>query len=412
MTQTFDSDAQSQAGGQRQRFAYEVQSRDGHAMSGTVEAGSASDARAALENSGLRVIQIEASDAGAGRPRPLRGVEFAAFNQQLAQLTASGMPVERGLRLIARDMNSPRLAATINRVAEELEAGQSLAEAFEKHRGQFPPLYGRLVDAGVRSSQLPAVLFNLGQHIEMIQQLRATLWRAAAYPVMVLVGLMAVMVFLGVVIVPGFRDVYGDFQMELPFMTEAVFIAAEWMPAIGLATVAAVVGASVGWWLLSASGKAQAASDYLLTPLPLLGPVLRANLAARWCDAARLGVQAGLDLPAAFELAGDAVASPLAQRDGRALRATLEAGRSLDQHPPLAVIPATVPAAVHLASQRHDLAGVLENLAQMYQQQAELRLSTLQIALTPLMLLALAIILGLVISAMFMPLVQLMQWVM
>ncbi|MEX2388339.1 MAG: type II secretion system F family protein [Phycisphaeraceae bacterium] len=396
----------------RRAFAYEAQSGDGHALSGTIEASSAEDARNTLTGMGLRLVELEQQVASAVRPRALRGAEFAAFNQQLAQLTEAGLPVERGLRLIARDMGNARLAGTIETVADELEKGASLPEAFDRHRDKFPPLYGRLIDAGVKSSQLPAVLLSLGQHLELIHRLHATLWRAAAYPIIVLLGIVAVMAFLGMAIVPGFREIFEDFDTRLPALTESVFAAAEWMPALSIGGLVVLVTAIVGWWLLALGGRAQAVSDYVLMPLPLIGPVLRANLVARWCDAARLGVQAGLDLPAAFDLAGEAVASPLALRDAAALRQTLEAGRPLDDHPRLLVIPATVPTAIHLASQRHDLSAMLENLTRMYQQQADLRLSTLQITLTPLLLIFMAMMIGVVVSALFLPLVQLMNSVM
>ena len=102
--------------------------------------------------------------------RALGGDDFVAFNQQLAQLAKAGLPLERGLRLIAADLGRGRLARAITEVADELERGTPLAEAFDRHRGRFPSLYGRLVDAGVRSGNLSEVLLNLGRHLDMGQR--------------------------------------------------------------------------------------------------------------------------------------------------------------------------------------------------------------------------------------------------
>ncbi len=87
------------------------------------------------------------------------------------------MPIERGLRLIARDVRSKRLARTIEQVADQMESGKSLADAFGSHRKQFPPMYGQLVDMGVKSGRLSGILLNLGRHVELIRQLRAALWQ-------------------------------------------------------------------------------------------------------------------------------------------------------------------------------------------------------------------------------------------
>lgn len=395
-----------------QRFRYEAQSPAGRALSGAITAGDLDEARGTLEAMGLRIVELEAQPDTARRAAPLRGSDFLAFNQQLAQLTDAGLPIEQGLRLIAQDMRSAKLAESVRRVAEDLEQGAPLAEAFERHRGQFPPLYGRLIDAGVRSNRLPGVLFNLGRHLDLVQRLRAALWHTAAYPIILLLGLVLVLGFIGVVIVPPFEAMMADFDQELPTLTAVVFELAGRTLAllIGAAVVAALI--PLAWGAARASGRSQALVDHVLLPIPLIGPILRRNLVARWCDALRLGVEAGLDLPAAIGLAGDATASPLAQRDGERLVRALEEGRPINEPRKLAVVPATVPAAIHLAAQGHDLPGLLANLAAMYQEQAEMRLSSLQALLTPMILLVLAFTLGGVVAALFLPLIKLLQSVM
>jgi type IV pilus assembly protein PilC len=393
------------------RFAYQAQTTQGRTLSGVIEAATVDEARESLQDMNLRVIEIEQTDRAKGAS-PLRGGEFMAFNQQLAQLTAAGLPVEVGLRLIARDMRSGRLSESVRRVASELEAGASLPDAFEKHRRLFPPLYGRLIDAGVKSNHLPGVLFNLGRHMELMQRLRGTLWRAASYPMIILLGVGLVLVFLGHFIVPQFEEIFQDFDANLPMVTMLVFNVAKWILPIAIGIGAAIVLVMLAIAGLRATGKSQAVADYLLMPLPLIGTVLRRNLVARWCDALKLGVQSGLDLPASLELAGDAVASPLLKRDGQALIQTIESGKPLNEHPRLLVAPEAVPAAIHLASHQHDLPSLLDNLSQMYQQQAELRLATLQSTLAPILLILLAGLIGSVISALFLPLVHLMQAVM
>jgi len=393
------------------RFTYQAQTTRGQTLSGVIDARDADEARDSLADMGLRVLEIEQADHTPAAT-PIRGGEFMAFNQQLAHLTEAGMPVEVGLRLIARDMRSGRLAESVRRVAAELDAGAALPEAFDKHRRLFPPLYGRIIDAGVRSNQLPAVLFNLGRHMEVIQRLRSTLWRAVSYPLVILIGMLAVMVFLGQVIVPQFEEIFADFDTDMPYMTQLVIALAKWtLPITGVA-VGTLAAWLILWAFLKASGKSQAVVDYLVLPIPLIGTVLRRNLVARWCDALKLGVQSGMDLPGAFGLAGDAVASPLLKRDGQVLTETLASGRGIDEHAGLKVAPEAVPAAIHLASKQRDLPSMLEMLSQMYQQQAELRLATLQAMLMPLMLMILAAVIGSVVAAMFLPLVKLMQSVM
>src|SRR5687768_11967976 len=157
-------------------FAYQAQNELGQAVSGTIDAADASQAQRLLQSLRLRVIQIDPASRPP-RPKAITGDDFLAFNQQLTHLTRAGLPVEHGLRLIAQDMRSGRMAATVKQIADDLERGTPLAQAFEARHQQFPPMYGQLVAAGVQTSNLPAMLLNLGRHMELVYRLRAMLWR-------------------------------------------------------------------------------------------------------------------------------------------------------------------------------------------------------------------------------------------
>ena len=388
-------------------FEYRAQTVHGQAITGAIDALNAEQAQRLLASLQLRVLEIE--PAARQRGKPLSSDDFLAFNQQLAHLTSAGLPVEQGLRLIAQDMRSGRLSATIRQLVGEMEKGTPLDQAFEKQRNQFPPLYGRLVAAGIAAGDLPGVLFNLGRHLELVQRVRAALWRAAAYPLMVLAAVALIVLFLGFVVVPQFAALFKDMGNELPLITRAVLSMRYVMPALLVFLVVIVVVLPSLWLLLRRTGHDRAIIDRFMLPLPLIGPILRANLAARWCDAVRIGVRAGLDLPRAIDLASDAVASPAAKRDGDALRGALESGRTLESVEHTRVLPATVAAAMSFSSRHHDLAETMATLSEMYQQQADMRLAILPAILTPILVLLIAVVIGCVIAALFLPFLSLLS---
>src|ERR1700722_3541538 len=202
-------------------FACRAQTSIGEAMTGTIDAASIDDANRRLRTMQLRAIEIDAVPPPIeSRPRPPRAGDFQAFNTQLAHLSTAGLPIEQSLQLIAQDIRSPRLKQTIGQIVASLESGKTLPEALAQHAGQFPPLYSTLVDAGVRSGNLPGILLNLGRHLELVNRLRATLWRILAYPIMVLISLAMVLVFLGVFVLPKFKQIFLNFHIELPAITQ------------------------------------------------------------------------------------------------------------------------------------------------------------------------------------------------
>lgn len=388
-------------------FSYNAQTIDGQRFAGTMEAVNAEEAARRLDAMRLRVLEIAPAQPPP-RGRPLRGDDFAAFNQQLAQLTAAGMPVEQGLRLIAMDLRKGRMARTIEQVAAELERGTPLDQAFEKFGNQFPPLYGRLIRAGIKSNNLPGVLLNLGRHIEAIGRLRQSLWGVIAYPLFVLIVFCLLISFLAIAVLPQFEKVYADFHLRLPVITQALLAFGHIAPALVVALLVGFIGGPILWGVLQATGYGPTIIERIVIPLPLIGPIIRDNLLARWCDAARIAVDAGLDLPSALSLAGEATGSRQLTRDGQGLIAALAAGQPLNTAK-TRLLPPSVPATLQFASGTNDLGATLGSLAELYQRQANLRLAALPGILTPILVIVLALLIGFVIIALLGPIISLIE---
>lgn len=388
-------------------FSYQAQTNDGQRFSGTMEAANAEEATRRLEAMRLRVLEIAPAQK-MPRATPLRGDDFAAFNQQLAQLTAAGMPVEQGLRLIAADLRKGRMARTIEQVAAELERGTPLDQAFEKHAKQFPPLYGRLIRAGIQSNNLSGVLLNLGRHLDALGRLRQTLWATIAYPLFVLITFGLLISFLALSVLPQFEHIYADFHIRLPVITQVLLAFGHVAPVLLGVLLVVAVGGPIVWGALGAMGYGPTLVERLLVPLPLIGRILRDNLLARWCDAARIAVEAGMDLPAAFSMAGEATRSGKLIRDGQALGAALAEGRPLTAAT-TSLLPPSVPATLQFASGTNDLGTTLGTLAELYQRQADLRLAALPGILTPVLVIVLALLIGFVILGLLAPLIALIE---
>ena len=404
-----------------QSFAYRAQTIEGDRLDGHILAADADAARFRLQALGLRVLDLSAAPPSPPKPRAMRGDEFEAFNEQLAQLTAAGMPIEQGLRLIAQDTASGRLADSIRAVAADLESGAELADAFGRHAGRFPSLYGRLIEAGVRAGNLSAVLLNLGRHLQLMSRLRKTIWQATAYPLMVLIAAIVLLVFLGLFVIPPMEAVIESIlphaardkwwepppnNPPMPIPTQLVFMLGDIAIPLLVVTVVAIVGSFVGWRVVRAQGNEQLAVERLFMPLPMIGPVLRRNLAARWCDAVSLGVDAGLDLTASIDLANEAVGSPALARDGELLISILESGGELRDTVGLRVLGDSIPIAMHAGTGNHDMAQMMRTLRDMYERQADLRLGVFAATLRPILVIAVGVLLGLIIVGLFLPMVQ------
>jgi type II secretory pathway component PulF len=218
-------------------------------------------------------------------------------------------------------------------------------------------------------------------------------------------------VFLGLYVLPQFAVIFGDFKIQLPVVTRVLLAVSRLVAPIAVGAAAAVVAAAVGWRVVQPTRVGRRLVDGVGLRLPVVGGVLRWNMVARWCDALRLAVEAGIDLPGGIVLANDAVASPALARDAERVWKMIESGEAVRgaMTVRLRVMPPTVPAAIGLASERYDLPATLGNLAEMYQRQAELRMGSIPTILAPVLLVTVAVMIGGVVVSIVSPLLVLMR---
>lgn len=389
--------------------SYVAQTAEGRAIRGSVEAADGAEAMDTLRRAGLQSIELQPEPLERGKGKALRGADFQAFNQQLAQLASAGLPLERGLRLIAQEMSSKRMARTVDAVADDLEAGQSLEDAIERRRGAFPPLYGSLLKMGARTGRLTPLLLGLGRHIVLTERLRAEVWRSASYPLVILLALGAVLVFFGMYVAPGLRDLISDLELgrDMPWITSAVFAALGVVPWVIVPLMGLALGTMVGGLL---HPRMRAWLGGVVDSLPLFKRILRASRTARWCDSLEVALSAGLPLPEALRMSGELLGDRRFARDSEGLAALHEQGQKLDSLHPREIVPPVVTAGIDFGMTRGDLQETLRGYCDMYREQAETWMSVLHTILTPILLLGIAIILGLVMVAMLMPLLTMMMW--
>lgn len=406
MTDTHAEDRSPNAASPTDVVSYRAQTAEGRAIAGTIVVADGEEAIRALEQAGFRAIELQPTEPGRRRGKALDGADFQAFNQQLAHLADAGLPLERGLRLIAREMPSKKMRRTVDAVADELECGRPLEQAIEQQRGAFPPLYGSLLKMGARTGRLSPLLLGLGRHLVLRERLRSAVWRAASYPLVVLFALGLVLVFLSVHVVPHFDAIFEDFQTEVPEFTSMLLTAADYVPWVVLPLMGMLVAVLLAGTLTSVSRRWFGG---LADGLPILGRVLRASRVARWCDALRVALDAGLPLPEALRTAGEALGDGRFIRDSQAMAELHESGRKLDELHPRKAVPPTVTAGIDFAVSRGDPDATLSGQAEMYREQAETWLGVVQTALTPILLVGVAGVLGVVLVALCLPMIMLMQ---
>lgn len=293
-------------------FDYIVISPKGREQRGIIAAANVDEARTALAGRKLFVVKLAPGDASAsmagpsllgGLRRRLSAKELTLFTRQLATLVQVS-PIEESLRTIARQSERPHVRRIVERVHTGIVEGRRLAEAMGVEAKSFPLLYRAMISAGESSGSLPPILERLADLMERQAAMRAKIISAIAYPSVLAVFALIVVVALMTLVVPKVVEQFDTMGQTLPLLTRMVMalsqVLASWWWAILLAM--AVAGA-LFWRALQEEGVRYSV-DRAILRTPVIGRLIRDLHAARLARtlatmvASRLPLMEGLQLTA------------------------------------------------------------------------------------------------------------------
>ena len=388
-------------------FEYNALTSAGRLMKGTIEAGTNQEADELLKQMQLDVNFVE--KAKAKKPKTAIGRnEFMLFNQQLASITKAGIPLERGLRELAGDISSRSMRRLVDAIADELEAGVSIEKAFEKRQKHFPPLYGRILKAGVETGRLSEMLTSLNRHLEMANQTRRIIFEAMTYPAVILVLAAIILTGVFMFIIPQFESVLEEIASgRLPGLTRAFLSMSQNVVPLWVAVgfVIAVIVALFA--MLSASASGRRFKESLLLQIPVIGRVYHSSMLSRMAEGMAIMVAAGSDMPVSLRLSSGATGSEKLVLESEALAAQIEQGANIVEAGQFCrIIPRLFLYSIQLGTQRNELQDNLYSLGQMYAEQARCGQARLQAVLLPVMLIGVGVFLAMTIMAMFLPMIS------
>jgi len=391
-------------------FEYNALTSSGRLMKGTIEAGSAQQASEMLTDMQLTVNEI--TKTGEARPRTAIGRnEFLLFNQQLASITKAGIPLDRGLRELASDVTSRSMRRLVLEIADDLSAGVPVDKAIEQRQKHFPPLYGRILRAGVETGRLSEMLTSLNRHLEVGTRTRRIILEALTYPAVVLAASAIIVTYLFLTVIPTFAGVIYDFGGQgLPWLTQMLFTMSEHVMTFWGCVLLIALAAAAVYVILSASPAGRRFKEGVLLRVPVLGRIFRCGVLARMAEAMGLLINAGCTMPQCLRLSAGASGSERMKLECEILAGGIEQGAAVMEAGHVCrMIPRLFLYSVQLGAQRNELQDNLYSLSQMYSEQTRCLQANLQAILLPAMIVILGGIISTIVVAMFLPMVRIVN---
>ncbi len=390
-------------------YRYTAEDSAGYPTDGHIGADSVEEARQRLEAEGLRVLEIIQSEAGPYEPppqEPLTTEEAERLAEDVAYLSAAGLPLSPGLRAAGDETDSPRLAHAFYRLAEQIEQGRSLEEVLATTEGLLPRSISGLIRAAARSGQLGPALTELVEHYRGTNELRRNLAKSMTYPVLVACLAALVIGFIFAFVVPGLQDLYEDFGAELPAATLVLFALRRigiWL-LLALLAVVAVVGLVVRHRWSPARRQAWIAS------VPLVGPLWHWLGLLEWVGLVRVLIRNQVGLLEALRLSSDGVSNAHVGELALAMADGIAHGRSLSQTmASLRQVPSSMVPLIRMGEESRSLTESLGVAREMLEERVRTRSLWLQTALPPILFVAIGSCVLFIAGALLLPLITLIQ---
>jgi type IV pilus assembly protein PilC len=335
---------------------------------------------------------------------------LTTFTRQLATLVDAGLPLLRGLRVLEKQERNVTLKGIIGELAVSIEGGSTFSEALAQHPKVFNRLFVNMVKAGELGGVLEVVLKRLAEFSEKAQKIKGKVKAAMFYPVAVLIVAIGIMMLLMLFVIPKFKDVFAGMGFTLPWFTRFVMGISDVIKNNILATMAVLTVVVIAFMLFIKTKFGRHLWDKFQLHMPVLGPVISKVCISRFTRTLGTLVSSGVPILQALiivrETAGNVIIADAVNKihesvkEGETITAPLEGS---------GVFPPMVVSMVDVGEQTGALPEMLLRIADDYDEQVDNAVAAMTSLLEPIMIVFLAVIVGSIVIAMFLPLIQMIS---
>ena len=330
--------------------------------------------------------------------------DLLIITKQLATMLKAGLSIIDSLRLLIDDQPKPQWQYLLANISQQIVKGESLSIVLQHHHSVFPALYCEIIAIGELTGQLDHSFEQLTLHLEKSLELQKQIKKAMSYPLFLLsVSVLVIMVMMFVVL-PKFSDIYQSFDAQLPYFTQLVIDFANGIQQNGLIVLLALM---IGYFIFLYFFKKryQLSIDRLKLRLPLFGQLIQSQCLMQIFHTLAITQQAGIPLLKGLIASANTTGNDYYRDIIRKMINGIEQGNAFSQMLS-SYFPKLCVQLVHVGEESGSLDVMLNNLSLYYQQQNQTLTDNLVKSFEPLLMSFLALIIGGLVIAMYLPIFQ------
>ena len=407
------------------KFSYTAVDARGKQANGFVEANDQSDAITQIRQLGFypqRLDEAREEEMSVGpdskssskkkKGGKVKSKTLTIFTRQLATLIEAGLPLMRSLNTLTKQERNPVMRATMAQLASAVESGGTFSEALAQHPRIFDKLYVNMVKAGELGGVLEIVLTRLAEFQEKSQKIKGKVVSAMVYPLVVLVIAGLILTFLLIFIVPKFQQIFIDALPGKPLPAVTVFVITcshllveQWYFVLG-----AIVLVIFGYKGVASTAAGTVLLDRIALRIPVFGDLTSKTAISRFARTLGTLISSGVPILQALNITRDTAGNVIVANAINKIHDSVKEGESVvGPMETSTVFPPMVTSMVQVGEETGQLPDMLVKVADVYEAEVDNVVTGLTSILEPIMIVLLAVIVGTIVIALFMPMVGLIQ---
>ena len=331
------------------------------------------------------------------------------FTRQLATLVNAGLPLMRGIEVLKRQMKDPQMVEALNGIGENIAAGGTFSESLTQYPKIFDHLYVNMVKAGEAGGVLEVVLGRLAEFAEKSEKIKNKVKGAMIYPIVVLVAAIGITAFLLVAVIPKFQQVFNDMLggAALPPITQFVIDASDFVQHNGLQVFLSIVALFVVMKIIGKTEKGAYFFDVLKLKMPVTGTLTQRSAVSKFTRTLGTLLSSGVPILQSLTITRDTTGNRVLTKAIQNVHDSVKEGESMTQ--PLSqckVFPPMVVSMVEVGEETGALADMLTRIANTYDDEVDNAVAGMTAAIEPALIIVLAVVVGTIVIAMFLPMVK------
>jgi type II secretory pathway component PulF len=394
-------------------FKYEALDQTGKPISGIVNAATQDAAITSLQRKGLTITAVSGG-AQTGVMASLNGIQLfgrvktrdvVLLSRQIATLFEAQVSALRVFRLLAEQAEKPALRAALTEISDDLQGGNSISKALDKHPKIFTEFYVNMVRSGEESGKLDQTFMYLADYIDRSYELESKARNALVYPAFITATFFAVMGLMLTVVIPKIGDILISSGGTLPIYTQITLDISHFLVDYGIFLLIAMIigGYFVYKYTLTPAGRL--ATGRLKITLPYIGDLFRKLYLTRIADNMHVMLSSGISAVRALEITAAVVDNDVYKRILEETVNDVKAGSSMSatfsRYP--AEIPVILVQMLQIGEETGEMGNILERLAKFYEREVNTAVDTLISLIEPALIVALAVGVGFLLASVLLP---------